>query len=40
MLMEINIVTLKRINRTEDLSPSLESCNYLFIPNTKDQLEI
>jgi len=36
----INIVTLKRINRTEDLSPSLESCNYLFIPNTKDQLEI
>lgn len=35
----INIVTRKRINQVEDLSTSLESCNYLFLPNTEAHLE-
>lgn len=31
----INIATGHTINRVEDLSVSLESCNYLFLPKTK-----
>jgi len=37
--ISMNIVTGKPVNHIEDLSSSLESCNYLFLPDTKTQLE-
>lgn len=36
--LALNIVTGNKIYSTEDLSTSLESCNYLFLPNTKAQV--
>lgn len=33
--LAINIVTGNKINSVEDLSTSLESCNYLFLPQAK-----
>ncbi len=36
--LALNVVKGQFVSRTEDLSPSLESCNYLFLPNTEAQL--